>query len=285
MGNAPALLRRSGIRLNGRQRALGFMLLTALFILGIVLCSLLLGVESMAVQLEQRNLAPSWDHPFGTDWLGRDMFTRTVKGLALSMGVGLIAAGSSAVIAAVMGLAAATIGNTADRLISWLIDLFLSVPHLVTLILLAFVSGGGMKGIIIGVAFTHWPSLARVIRAEMLQLRTSEYVQISRRMGKSRWWVATRHMVPHLVPQLFVGLLLLFPHAILHEAGVTFVGLGLSPHQPAIGIILSESMRYLSTGMWWLALFPGLSLLLVVRAFDVLGGSLRAMLDPHRSRL
>nr|WP_245855986.1 ABC transporter permease [Paenibacillus rigui] len=261
------------------------MLLTALFILGIVLCSLLLGVESMAVQLEQRNLAPSWDHPFGTDWLGRDMFTRTVKGLALSMGVGLIAAGSSAVIAAVMGLAAATMGNTADRLISWLIDLFLSVPHLVTLILLAFVSGGGMKGIIIGVAFTHWPSLARVIRAEMLQLRTSEYVQISRRLGKSRWWVATRHMVPHLVPQLFVGLLLLFPHAILHEAGVTFVGLGLSPHQPAIGIILSESMRYLSTGMWWLALFPGLSLLLVVRAFDVLGGSLRAMLDPHRSRL
>ncbi|OXM85357.1 peptide ABC transporter permease [Paenibacillus rigui] len=285
MEDAPPRLRRSGIRLNGRQRAVGFMLLTALFILGIVLCSLLLGVESMAVQLEQRNLAPSWDHPFGTDWLGRDMFTRTVKGLALSMGVGLIAAGSSAVIAAVMGLAAATMGNTADRLISWLIDLFLSVPHLVTLILLAFVSGGGMKGIIIGVAFTHWPSLARVIRAEMLQLRTSEYVQISRRLGKSRWWVATRHMVPHLVPQLFVGLLLLFPHAILHEAGVTFVGLGLSPHQPAIGIILSESMRYLSTGMWWLALFPGLSLLLVVRAFDVLGGSLRAMLDPHRSRL
>jgi peptide/nickel transport system permease protein len=91
-------------------------------------------------------------------------------------------------------------------------------------------------------------------------------------------------MLPHLLPQLLVGLLLLFPHAILHEAAVTFLGLGLSPHQPAIGIILSESMRYLSTGMWWLAFFPGLCLLIVVRSFDVMGENLRRFTDPRRAQ-
>jgi peptide/nickel transport system permease protein len=90
-------------------------------------------------------------------------------------------------------------------------------------------------------------------------------------------------MLPHILPQLLVGMLLLFPHAILHEAAITFLGLGLSPHQPAVGIILSESMRYLSTGMWWLAVFPGLSLLVTVRAFDRIGENLRGLLDPHRS--
>jgi peptide/nickel transport system permease protein len=210
------------------------------------------------------------------------MFTRTVKGLALSISVGMAAAASSVVVASLMGVAAA-MGRTADRIVSWLIDLFLSVPHLVTLILIAFVFGGGMKGIIVGVAFTHWPSLARVIRAEVMQLKTAEYVQISRRLGKSRWWTTTRHMLPHLLPHLLVGLLLLFPHAILHEASITFIGLGLSPHQPAIGIILSESMRYLSTGLWWLAFFPGLCLLLVVRAFDVAGEQLRVLLDPRQT--
>jgi peptide/nickel transport system permease protein len=209
------------------------------------------------------------------------MFTRTIKGLALSINVGMTAAAASVVIAALMGLAAA-LGKAADRIVSWLIDLFLSVPHLVTLILIAFVFGGGMKGVVIGIALTHWPTLARVIRAEVLQLRTAEYVLISRRMGKSRWWVATRHMMPHIVPQLLTGLLLVFPHAILHEAAITFIGLGLSPHQPAVGIILSESMRYLSTGMWWLAFFPGLCLLLIVRAFDMAGENLRLLLDPRR---
>ncbi|NOV04793.1 ABC transporter permease [Paenibacillus planticolens] len=274
---------KTGIRFNRRQRTLMITILATLLVTGTWLCGFILSSENLDSHLELRNLAPSWEHPFGTDWLGRDMFTRTIKGLSLSIRVGMTAAASSVLIAAALGLAAATMGKTADRIIAWLIDLFLGVPHLVTLILIAFVLGGGMKGVIIGVALTHWPSLARVIRAEVMQLRSAEYVLISLRLGKSRWWVATRHMLPHLIPQLLVGLLLLFPHAILHEASITFIGMGLSPHQPAIGIILSESMRYLSAGMWWLAIFPGLCLLIVVRAFDIMGENLRMLVDPHRS--
>ena len=137
---------------------------------------------------------------------------------------------------------------------------------------------------VIGVALTHWPTLARIIRAEVLQLRSADYVQISRKLGKSRWWIATKHILPHVIPQFLVGLILLFPHAILHEASITFLGFGLSPHQPAIGIILSESMRYLSVGMWWLAFFPGLSLLIIIRTFDVLGENLKLLIDPYNAQ-
>ena len=109
-------------------------------------------------------------------------------------------------------------------------------------------------------ALTHWPSLARVIRGEVMQLKESEYIQIAAKLGQSRLQIAWRHMVPHLFPQFVVGLILMFPHAILHEASITFLGFGLSSEQPAIGIILSESMRYLITGKWWLAMLPGLML-------------------------
>ncbi|WP_169083449.1 ABC transporter permease [Paenibacillus sp. PL91] len=270
---------------NERRRTLFSAAGAAILLAGIGLGSWLLGSAGLSVQLENRNLAPSLAHLFGTDWLGRDMLSRTVKGLALSIQVGLLGAASSVVIAALMGLMAATLGKTADRIITWLIDVFLSVPHLVMLILIAFVCGGGLKGIAIGIMLTHWPSLARIIRAEALQLMSAEYVLVARKLGRSRYHVAARHLAPHLLPQLLVGFLILFPHAVLHEAAITFLGLGMSPHQPAIGIILSESMRYLSTGMWWLAVFPGLGLLATVRAFDKLGNHLRQLVDPRNTHL
>lgn len=268
-------------KLNRRQITLLSIGISAFLMAVVVIGGFALSPDRIVTNLEAKNLAPSLEHPFGTDWLGRDMLTRTFKGLTLSMGVGLLAAGASVTIALILGMAAATMGRVVDSMVSWLVDLFLSVPHLVSLILISFAIGGGIKGVIIGVALTHWPSLTRVIRAEVLQLRSAEFVKVSRHLGKSRWWIARNHILPHLIPQFFVGLLLLFPHAILHEAAVTFLGFGLSPHQPAIGIILSESMRYLSTGMWWLAFFPGLCLLIMVRSFDVLGDNLRKLTDPH----
>lgn len=271
-------------RLNRRQWTLLVTGLSAALLLAVILTGVLSGYDSITTQLGNRYLPPSLSHPFGTDWLGRDMLIRTVKGLTLSIGVGVMAAGASALIALVLGLVAATMGKTADFIITWLVDLCLGMPHLVLLILIAFALGGGVKGVVVGVALTHWPSLTRVIRAEVMQVRSAEFVQVSRHLGRSRWWVASRHILPHVLPQLFVGFILLFPHAILHEAAITFLGFGLSPHQPAIGIILSESMRHLSTGMWWLAFFPGLFLLVIVRAFDIVGDNLRLLFDPFGSR-
>lgn len=269
--------------LNRKQRKLLKIIIPIIFLVTVILGGVLLDEERIVTNLSERNSAPSLEYLFGTDWLGRDMFARTVIGLSLSIGVGLIGAIGSTSIALLLGMAAATMGKMADRIISWIIDLFLSVPHLVTLILIAFTVGGGFKGIVIGLTLTHWPSLARVIRAEVMQIRSAEFVQVSQKMGKSRWWIAVHHILPHIVPQLLIGFMLLFPQIILHEAAVTFIGLGLSPHEPAIGIILSESMKYLSSGMWWLAFFPGLCLLIVVRMFDQIGENIRVLMDPAKS--
>ena len=227
------------------------------------------------------NIPPCLRYPFGTDWLGRDMLARTLKGLSMSIWIGILSAAVSAAVALVLGITSATMGKAADSVISFLIDLIMGVPHILLLILISVALGKGLRGVIIGVSLTHWPSLARLIRAEVIQLRESPYIQIARRLGKGRWYITGKHMLPHLIPQFIVGLVLLFPHAILHESSVTFLGFGLSTEQPAIGIVLSEAMQYLVTGKWWLALFPGLLLVFTVVMFYVMGESLRKLLDPN----
>lgn len=246
---------------------------------GLVLYSL-----ATVTDFTAKNLAPSLAHPFGTDWMGRDMLLRTLAGLSTSVLVGLLAATVSSVIALVLGCAAALGGKRVDAVISWLIDLMMGIPHIVLLVLISYAIGKGFWGVTIGVAVTHWPSLARVVRAEVLQCRESKFVEVARKLGQSPARIALHHMVPYVLPQFVVGLILLFPHAILHEAAITFLGFGLPPEQPAIGVILSESMSYLSTGAWWLAVFPGLALMATVLLFDVAGQSLRKLVDPHTAQ-
>lgn len=269
---------------NRRQQTLIAIAIGSIFLLTIIASPWILGESGLGTVLIERNQPPSWAHPFGTDWLGRDMLRRSLHGLSLSLRVGLLAASISALIGTGLGLVAGTVGGWVDAVIVWIIDVFFSLPHLVLLILIAFAVGGGTRGVIVAVALTHWTSLARVIRAEALQVSSADYVQISRRLGKPPLWIARHHMIPHIVPQLLVGLILLFPHAILHEAALSFIGIGLSPHLPAIGIILAESMRHLSTGYWWLGVMPGVLLLLSVKAFDWLGENMRSLLDPKTSQ-
>ena len=167
-----------------------------------------------------------------------------------------------------------------DAFISWWIDLAMGIPHILLVILLSIACGRGFTGVVVGVALSHWTSLARVIRGEVLQLKSAPYLLVAEKLGVSPWKRVRLHLLPHLLPQFLTGLILLFPHAILHEASVTFLGLGLSSEQPAIGVILSESMRYLTTGKWWLALFPGAALVLVVVLFALLGERVRLLADP-----
>ncbi|MCI9582655.1 ABC transporter permease [Clostridiaceae bacterium] len=236
--------------------------------------------DAMAADFSRKNLPPCFSYPFGTDWLGRDMMKRTVAGLSLSIRLGCVTAAASALIALVLGTAAALTGGAADGLISGLIDLMMGIPHMLLLILISCAVGKGFCGVAAGIALTHWPSLARLLRAEVLQIRTSQYVRISQKLGMNAFQTAVRHMLLQLAPQFVTGLVLLFPHAILHEASITFLGFGLPPETPAAGVILSESMSYLMTGKWWLALFPGAALAAVILAFEGLGQGLKALLDP-----
>lgn len=265
---------------NQRKRALFLILIIGVFLAGITIAGGFSCETALETDFSRKNLEPGMSHPFGTDWLGRDMLARTLTGLAMSILIGVAAAAISAVIAFIMGVLAATMGKKTDALISGIIDLIMGIPHILLLLLISYSLGKGVKGVVIGVAISHWPSLARVIRAEVLQLKESQYIQIAHKLGHGKCKVAIKHMVPHLIPQFVVGLILMFPHAILHEASITFLGFGLSSEQPAIGIILSESMKYLITGKWWLALFPGVMLVLTVVLFDLAGESLRKLLDP-----
>ncbi len=281
---APVLSAPRRVRVaNRRLVALGCVM-GALLLATVVIAGALVAPEAASTDFTAKNLAPSLAHPFGTDWMGRDMFLRTLAGLSTSVLVGLGAALASSVIALALALLAALGGRRADAAVSWLVDLMMGIPHIVLLILISYALGKGFWGVTIGVALTHWPSLARVLRAEILQCRASDFVAVSARLGASRLSIALNHMVPYVFPQFIVGLVLLFPHAILHEAAITFLGFGLPPEMAAIGIILSESMSYLSAGMWWLAVLPGLALVAVVALFDLVGSGLRKLVDPHSAQ-
>ena len=271
-------------KMNRRTKVLILTATMAVLLIAVYAFGVLIPESAYASSFRNAKQPPSWEHPFGTDSLGRDLLMRTLKGMSISMTVGLVASIISAVIAVFVGIAAATGSKRVDAFINWTIDLVMGVPHTILVILISFAFGRGLKGLLFGIAATHWCSLARLIRGEVLQLRSQQYVAVSRKLGKSSGWILVNHLLPHLVPQFFVGLVLMFPHAILHEASVSFLGYGLPPEQPAIGIILSESMKYISAGMWWTAVFPGLVMVLIVLLVDRLGDNLRMIIDPYSAQ-
>lgn len=265
---------------NAKRKMVRMLVFSVALLSVILILSFALSDANLRLNIAGKNLAPSLQHVFGTDWLGRDMLTRTIKGLRLSLLVGTFASMISVFLATAMGIGAAIFGKKADTFISWLIDLFIGMPHLVFMILISFIVGGGIRGIVLGVSLTHWMSLTRVVRAEVLQLKNAEYIHVSKSYGKSPWYIACKHILPSIFPQIMVGFLLMLPHVILHEAALTFLGFGLSPQTPAIGIILSEAMKHISTGKWWLILFPGLLLVIVIKSFDNIGEQVRILLEP-----
>lgn len=265
---------------NRKIKVVVLIIIAVIYLAGIFLWGIVLDPDTYAVHYENKFLSPCAEHLFGTDFMGRDMFFRCIKGLSNSLIIGILAAAVSSVLALFLGIVSAVFGGWVDRFVNWCIDLCMGLPHLVLLILISFMLGKGIKGVTIGVAITHWPGLTRIVRAEVLQVRSSQYVQAAYKMGKSRAEVAVRHIIPHVLPAYLIGLILLFPHAIMHEASITFLGFGLPAEMPAIGVILSEAMKHITTGKWWPAVFPGLMLLIAVVLFDVIGENLKKLWNP-----
>lgn len=270
---------------NRRTRTLFYIAAAVLYLSVIFIWGICMPEEAYGIEYGEKLLSPGPGHIFGTDDMGRDMLFRSVKGLSTSLVIAALAAGVSSVTALAAGVAAAVFGGRTDSFINWCVDLCMGIPHLILLILISFMMGRGAKGVTVAVALTHWPELTRVVRSEVLQIRNSPYVKAAYKMGRSRIQVACEHMIPHVLPVYLIGVILLFPHAIMHEASITFLGFGLPAEEPAIGVILSESMKYISTGKWWLALFPGLMLLTAVMLFDIIGESLKRLLNPGSGNL
>ena len=263
-----------------REKTILSLSIFVVFFIVIIIAGSVINPEKFSIDLINKNQSPSLTHIFGTDWIGRDMFFRTLKGLSMSMKIGVLSSIISGIIAVVLGVIGPICGKRVDSVITWFIDLVLSVPHTLIIILISMAAGGGLKGIVMGVSLTHWTSLTRIIRAEVMQVKEADYTKIAKNFGKSNLYIAKNHILPHIIPQLLVGIVLIFPHAILHEASVTFLGFGLQSHEQAIGIILSEAMKYLTSGKWWLAFFPGLSLVLVSMMVDNMGKKIGKLIDP-----
>ena len=267
--------------INLRTKTLLIIGLSVLVIASILVSSLFVG--SIETNFVNANQLPSFEHLFGTDWMGRDMFSRTVAGLGLSLTVGFIASILSTCVSIFLGLFS-SFNRIADEIVASIIDLFGSIPHILLIILVSIMFGGGTIGVIMGIGLTHWTPLARVLRSQVKEIKTEQYISLAENLGRSKVWIAMKHIFPLIISQIIVGVILMFPHAIMHEAAITFLGFGLPPHDPAIGVILSESMNYFSSGYWWLAFYPGLSLLIIVLLFDLIGENVEKLLNPETAQ-
>ncbi|MHC5225467.1 ABC transporter permease [Ignatzschineria sp. LJL83] len=270
-------------RFNDRIRTALWFAIALVLILSMLIASHYFNEVGIRANFAIREQAPSWQHWFGTDSLGRDMFARTLHGLTLSLKIGVLSALISVFFALFIVLFSG-INKVADSITNFVIDAALSIPHLILLVLICFALGGGTEAVIIAISVSLWPRFARILRAELIQVHAEQWIEASQGFGKSRLFILFKHILPHLIPQILVGLLLMFPHAILHEASLTFLGFGLEPSRPAIGIMLSEAMRHLSSGKWWLGIFPGLALLFMVLCFDILANSIRRLTNPKEAQ-
>ncbi|MCA6927128.1 ABC transporter permease [Pectobacterium versatile] len=223
--------------------------------------------DPLAVNLFARHLPPDSLYWFGTDNLGRDLWTRCFQGALTSLQIGIGAALCSGIIALLMA-AMSRLHPRFDVLMRLMTDAMLSMPHLLLLILICFTLGGGKSGVILAVALTHWPRLALILRAEAQRVAHSDYLTLTHQLGRGHFYCWRNHYLPALFPQWLTGTLLMFPHAVLHSAALSFLGFGLVPHDPSLGLLLADALRFLSHGNWWLVLFPGLMLFILVMLFD-----------------
>lgn len=195
-------------RLRTRAHAVRVAVVVGCTLCAIVVAGLLCVRQAIATDFSVTMLPPGFAHPFGTDQMGRDMLARTIAGLSTSLGVGAIATCSTALLALAMAALSVFGGRVGNAFVLWLIDVVMGIPHIVLLILVSYALGRGFWGVVAGLSLTHWPQLARVLRAELLQLMSEPYMSVSAALGVSRESLARRHVVPALLPQLLVGALL-----------------------------------------------------------------------------
>ncbi len=222
---------------------------------------------------------PSLCHLFGTDNYGRDMVLLTLAGLSISLITSLLSSLISILLAIIVALFVSSENRLLSNAFETLANAVLGIPHIVLMILISFACGKGTFGVIMAVSLTHWPTLSRILSNELKQIKTSNWYKTETSLCKNKLQLVTKHIVPNLSNQLFTGLFLALPHAILHESTLTFLGFGFSPEIPAIGNILSDTMKFALTGNWWLAFFPGASLIVTTIVVSKLTGRLKYRLE------
>jgi len=228
--------------------------------------------------VERMLLSPSSAHPFGTDRLGRDVLARIIYGARISLAVGVVAVSISVIIGLIMGALAAYYGGLWDAIIMRLADVFLAFPYILFAIALIAVLGRGYINVFIAIGLLGWPSIARVFRGSILSVKENEYVDAARALGASDLRIMARHIMPNAVAPIIVYGTMSIGGAILTEAALSFLGMGVQPPTPSWGLMLSEARAFLFTAPW-LMIYPGAAILTTVLAYVLLGDGLRDALD------
>lgn len=226
--------------------------------------------------------APSAEYPLGTDELGRDILSRLVYGARISMRIGLIAEGIALVIGMTLGSLAGYLGGWVDNLIMRLTDIFFAIPSLLFLIVVVAIMDATATTIFVALGVISWPSEARLMRAEVLRLREREYVTAARAVGMRNWRIIVRHIMPNAVASLIVVGSLGVAGAILAEATLSFLGLGIQQPVPSWGTMINQGQEYIFSA-WWYSVFPGLTIMLAVLGFNFVGDALRDALAVEES--
>jgi peptide/nickel transport system permease protein len=242
--------------------------------------------ESIRIRTQKTLLPPfqSWDNPLGTDRTGRDVLSRMIHGARTSAVISMIALGSGAVVGTVLGLVAGYRGGWLDALIMRLVDTVLAFPLILVALLIIVMLEPGIHSIILAIAATTWARFARQVRGEVLVAREQDFVTLAIIAGVSDAVILWRHIFPSVVNTLLIVVSLQVGNVILTEASLSFLGLGLPPDAPAWGIMVSEGRNFIISA-WWLSLFPGVAITLVVLAFNFFGDWLRDTLDPKLRRV
>ena len=236
--------------------------------------------DPIAQALDKRLLPPSYTNWFGTDALGRDIFSRVVFGTRVTLVIVLLVVVTVGPIGLLIGCAAGYLGGWVDTVLMRITDVFLAFPRLV--LALAFVAalGPGLENAVIAIAFTAWPPYARVARAETLVIRNADYIAAIRLQGASQARIVWRHVVPMCMPSLIVRTTLDMAGIILTAAGLGFLGLGAQPPIPEWGAMISAGREQIFD-QWWVATFPGLAICVVALGFNLLGDGLRDVMDAR----
>lgn len=253
--------------------------------LWIIMASLAPFSSSIAdqIQLESLLLSPFQYAPLGTDELGRPLWARLIAGAQTSVWVALLVVGISATVGTFIGMLSAYIGGWFDHFVRWVIDAFLAFPHLLLAIALAAVLGAGIGNLVLALSLVGWVGYARLARGQTLSLRNRYHVVAARSLAVPRYLILWRHILPLLFAPLAIEMTFGIAGAVIAEAGLSFLGLGVQPPQASWGTMIREGARYILTAPH-LVLVPGLTLMLVILAVNRFGDALRDKLDVRQSR-
>ncbi|MGX1109107.1 MULTISPECIES: ABC transporter permease [Bradyrhizobium] len=271
--------RRAWRRLIRRKGAVLGLTVIAVFILLAVFAPLIVPYDPVATSWSLVRKAPSAQHWFGTDELGRDVFARVVFGARASLLAGVISVGIALAIGVPLGLLAGYRGGFIDALISRITDAMLACPFLILAIALAAFLGPSLSNAMIAIGVSATPIFIRLTRGQVMSVKVEDYVEAARAMGNPRWRIALVHILPNILPALLVQATLSIAAAIIAEAALSFLGLGQQPPAPSWGSMLNAAQRFLTSAPW-MAVWPGLAIFLVVLSFNLVGDGLRDALDP-----